>query len=443
MRIKPFVARTRWGRRFVSALTLVMICTFPLFADIKYSDLRNRKIKLPYNTRVTITGAVDELIVGAKKLSDLVTIDACGAQYTVDGAETVIASTPVKGTQWSVTVGPFPENKPVDLKFHFSGKLAPSEATRVLNEVLNSTEFRVILDAFYQSATGQTSEMQLAKADIFTNALAEVVQKRLSTGIALDLDTMRTALRRVFAVLNFDASLQAWRNIVSTVNASLETGNRIQLGSTPSETIDNAKKLTDADIDKLTVVLEPLRQQLKLARKRVDDDWGRLQTTVQVAVAADIAVAATVIESALVQDLQKYAGFDGAAMYVPRLNELRSFVTVSIYPGPVSLTPEGGLQARDRWSLTLGIAIDDISGGDLSKTKIRGQNAYVYGLGFRLNKYFRLTTGALVYRTGNINGATQPATNSLRHEFFIGPSIDITALPGLKTIFASSTGTTK
>lgn len=166
----------------------------------------------------------------------------------------------------------------------------------------------------------------------------------------------------------------------------------------------------------------------------------------RLSVKASVDVSASVIESALVQDLQKYAGFDAGVLYAPRLDEMRSFLTLNIYPmGPVSLTPEGTEVGKWHWlwerlSLTFGYSVGDISGGDDSKTKIRGENAFVYGLGVRLNKYFRVTMGGLVYRTDKIDGVAGNLTNKLRHELMVGPSVDLTALPGLKTIFASATG---
>jgi hypothetical protein len=43
----------------------------------------------------------------------------------------------------------------------------------------------------------------------------------------------------------------------------------------------------------------------------------------------------------------------------------------------------------------------------------------------------------MVYRTSlpAVNGVASPLTNRLRQEFYIGPSIDITALPALEGIF--------
>jgi hypothetical protein len=146
----------------------------------------------------------------------------------------------------------------------------------------------------------------------------------------------------------------------------------------------------------------------------------------------------------VVCDLQKYAGFDVGALYAPRLNELRSFAMVHIYFGPVQLktggtpSPGPGEWLRQRTSLAFGMALKDISGA--TQSKISGENAFIYGLGFRLNKYFRLTAGGMLYRTTlpAVNGSTSPANGSLRQEFFIGPSIDVTAISALQSIFAKA-----
>jgi hypothetical protein len=147
----------------------------------------------------------------------------------------------------------------------------------------------------------------------------------------------------------------------------------------------------------------------------------------------------------VVCDLQKYAGFDVGALYAYRLNDLRSFAMVHIYFGPVQLKtgaapPKAGAGEwlRQRASFALGMALKDISGSTASK--VSGENAFIYGLGIRFNKYFRVTAGGMLYRTSlpAMNGSTSPANGTLRQEFFFGPSIDVTALSALQSIFAKA-----
>jgi hypothetical protein len=133
-------------------------------------------------------------------------------------------------------------------------------------------------------------------------------------------------------------------------------------------------------------------------------------------------------QSSVTQDLTKYAGFDTGALHAPRINELRQFYLVHIYPwGPVELNTGSKVPFAQRWSLAVGA-----SGADFSvnpDSRIRNGKAFAYGLGFRLNKYFRVTAGAMVYRDA--------VTNRLASALCFGPSIDITALPGLTSIFST------
>jgi len=134
-------------------------------------------------------------------------------------------------------------------------------------------------------------------------------------------------------------------------------------------------------------------------------------------------------QSSTTQDVNKYAGFDVGALYAPRISELREFNMVHIYPwGPVELDTSGKIPFTNRWSLALGASIGDLSSN--GKSRVKSDKAFVYGVGFRINKYFRVTAGGMLYR--------DTVGNRLLNEGFIGPSVDITAFSALKQIFASS-----
>jgi hypothetical protein len=83
---------------------------------------------------------------------------------------------------------------------------------------------------------------------------------------------------------------------------------------------------------------------------------------------------------------------------------------------------------KSRFSIALGASIGDISAN--SGSRVKNDKAFVYGVGYRINKYFRVSAGGAVFR--------DTKTFDLHNEAFIGPSIDLTALPGLKQIFASA-----
>ena len=152
--------------------------------------------------------------------------------------------------------------------------------------------------------------------------------------------------------------------------------------------------------------------------------------------------------SATIKDFEKYVGVDVGAMYLPALDELRSFATVNVYFGPVEDSPaplesakaDGTMEKKwrrafqQRFSLTFGVSTGDISGrsgestfkNNQDKATVKGDNVFLYGAGFRLNKYIRLTTGGAVFRNAS--------DNTLNNVFFVGPSIDLTGLKFLRTL---------
>ncbi len=115
-------------------------------------------------------------------------------------------------------------------------------------------------------------------------------------------------------------------------------------------------------------------------------------------------------------ELEKYAGLDAGVLAAPRLGEIQAATLVAIYPfGPVEFAEPRKWQ---RLSLNLGVS------------SFNGRQAYFYGAGFRLNRFFRVSVGALVYRRAN--------ETAFRQEFALMPSIDLSALPGLSSLFSRS-----
>jgi len=58
------------------------------------------------------------------------------------------------------------------------------------------------------------------------------------------------------------------------------------------------------------------------------------------------------------------------------------------------------------------MALKDISGA--SNSKVSSQNAFVYGLGVRLNKYFRISAGGMLYGPRCPLWAVSPARPTAR-----------------------------
>jgi hypothetical protein len=161
-------------------------------------------------------------------------------------------------------------------------------------------------------------------------------------------------------------------------------------------------------------------------------------------VVAEYEISSELTALADIKDFEKYAGLDYGAVYIPRVEALRQFFTINIYLGAVEDKPTGMTEVvdengnkkkssraewlRQRFSLTFGMSIGDISSQDSSK--IKGDNVFLYGIGFRLNKYFRLTTGAAVFRDAR--------NDRLSHGLMLGPSVDLTAFRYIRGLFGKA-----
>lgn len=163
-------------------------------------------------------------------------------------------------------------------------------------------------------------------------------------------------------------------------------------------------------------------EQQKSARRTSVDlfrkDYEALKG-VLIHVAAVVSVQAGGSTTGSTAAIEKFAGFDYGAVYAPRINELRQFATMNIYAGSVTDDPAKPLCGDDkkkrcfvqqRVSLTLGITISDISGA--AHSKIKGNNAFICGIGFTLNRYFRLAVGSAVFRSAAAIASYELATSS-------------------------------
>lgn len=117
-------------------------------------------------------------------------------------------------------------------------------------------------------------------------------------------------------------------------------------------------------------------------------------------------------------ELRRYAGVDVGAVWSWRTQELRKMALVSIYGGSIEDKPDTTtLLQGSRLSLTAGWDLGDLSGNENSD--IRGKNAFFFGVGYRMSKYFRLSLGDQMYRSAS-NGR-------LGHAFAMSLSVDLTA----------------
>lgn len=422
----------------------------PASGQIKFIDLAapadNKKPQLPYGQEFTIQGNTNEVCIGGKAvrgdsgvscasgghlLSDIIDATDVQVEYTGSGKN----SSKVSGGAWSVTINKLDANTPVSFKFSFSGKLSPKGSSSVLDALVGSKKFQDALDQFTKAVTGKTAKDAAPLASAFGALAAQQVLDAVSattSATPVNADAFRKTL-----------SGAAFSTFAPIYNLALELNEVFpKLPASDLKQLQIAASMTSSQLyEKLT---EATKAGIKdpTLKQQVDSflaNYASVVTQFQIDVSANLTVSMDATADDITADLKKYAGFDTGALYAPRLHELRSFATVNIYLGSVALHPEKGTRSPflERFSLTFGMALKDISGSNTAKTKITDQNAFVYGIGVRLNKYFRISTGGMLYRTKlpAVNGVASPIDNKLRHEFYIGPSIDITALPALEGIF--------
>jgi hypothetical protein len=402
---------------------------------VKYSALATGT-KLPYGKNVTITGDLSDLKCGTQqKIVDFLNISAISVSYL--GQTSAAATATVTGTSLSVSLGSLPADTAVNLQFKITGKMTAAVQNNVMPALVESDQFRRALDAFFQLTVNQPSSVVndeaarlLRSVSDSSGALTKALQSQLSCVSITDVTAAAVA------------GLQ--KNLPSLVNLNQRLADlkaRKLDGLNDSMTVSEASDFItghlkkDADYQRGGAALAG--EMLKAAKASVDafsQDCQAVRNAFAFDLVAQLNQAVLIDLASATTDLQKYAGFDVGAAYVPRINELREFFMINIYPwGPVGLDTQG-LISKDwegRFSLAVGFSLADLSSN--AHSRVKGESAFMYGLGYRINKYFRLNVGGVMYRDAG-------AGNGLLNEFSIGPSIDLSALPGLKQLFASASG---
>jgi len=388
--------------------------------------------KLPYGGNVTLAGQLSDLTCGTQPISNVLNITGIAVSYLGQTSPAATATIASGSNTWTVPLGSLPADTAVNLQLKVTGNISAAKQSEIVGDLMADASFQRSLKGFLQSANGQTSvfsqDLQIMlnsisdKSGALTNALQSVLP---SCVVATDVTA---------------AAVKGFAGSTGFINLPLrvtEFGKAIA-----PKTLDGYdEKMSAAELDAfikasngkyassktaLTV------SELSFVQAREKDFQKAYQSALSAFggdVVAQLNQGVVLSQSSTTQDLSKYAGFDAGALYAPRINELRGFYMAHIYPtGPVDLDTSGKIPFLDRWSIAIGASTGDISSNGASRVK--GDKAFVYGLGFRINKYFRVTAGGMLYRDA--------VGNRLLNEFFVGPSIDITALPGLQSIFASS-----
>jgi hypothetical protein len=462
----------RFGARrylsYVCALWLFLVLSVAADAQggsgsgsISYSDIKKGLVTLPYGTPFLITGSLNDVQIAGKAINSLMTVQTIYGHYQAsDGVQGTIPPESLAGSPWAVTIGQLNAGTNATIDLLFTGTLSAAQVESIAGQLMADPAYQAAWSQFVTAAAGKDAAAQLNSMTLLAQTAEQLMESILrASGLApKSPNDLQAALRAAIAA-----------NAGSLFNLN----DRVRFLKTPSLGIADLLDLPPPDLANLSQQalydrLKPLKgvdesnppyskitnASARAGAKAAVDLFLQNYENVVSAMGDSLknvlfsgsssAVVGSDTQTTSVDDLKKYAGFDMGALYSYRLNELRNFAMIHIYWGPVNLKTGGvtkspGGWLRQRMSLAFGLALQDFSGGDQNKSKILGQDAFVYGLGLRLNKYFRLTAGGLLYRTSlpAVNGVPSSFTNSLRQEFFIGPSIDITALPALNGIFAA------
>ena len=428
---------------------------------VSYSDLKNHKVSLPYGQPFLVTGDTADVQLAGGPLKNLLATQTVSGDYTdSDGTNGTIPVAAITGTAWNATIGKLAADTSVTIDFQFTGLLDSSLQQTVVSEMFGDPAYRAAVSQFVKAAQGKASAAQMAAATLLAQAATEVLtsvlaRKGLTPKNPADLKTSLSAvltanMEPIFNLGEEFADLQnSAFHYADLVGLPPKDFSALSVQQLYNKLVDKAKP---PDYSKLPAGFDaPTRENVKAAVDTFVETYPNamfgLEASLRLAVftgSSSLAVGNDQ-QSDVVSDLKKYAGFDVGALYAYRLSELRTFAMVHIYFGTVQLKtdapplkPGAGERLRQRLSLAFGMALKDISGA--SNSKVSSQNAFVYGIGVRLNKYFRISVGGMLYRTTlpAVGGVTGAANGTLRHELFIGPSIDVTALSALQSIFAKA-----
>ena len=419
---------------------------------VAYLDLKNKKVPLPYGEPFTITGDTKDVQLTGGALTDFMKTQTVAGDYTTsDGSKGTITPSSITGTSWQVSIGKLAADTSVTINFQFTGTLLAGMQQTVISKLMTDPAYKAAISQFHSSAEGKGSAAALGAMTLLAQAITDVVtsvlnQNGLTPKTPADLKSSLgpVLLTNIEPVYNLGKELQELQNPAYHYE--------LLVGMTPKDfSALSAQQLSDklkgvTDFSKLPGSQDERKTAVARFLETYQNASAALDSLQSVLFLGTSSLAVgNDQQSDVVSDLKKYAGFDVGALYSYRLSELRSFAMVHIYLGPIQLKtdapplkPGCWESVRQRVSLAFGMAIKDLSGA--SNSKISSENAFVYGVGVRLNKYFRLSAGGMLYRTTLLakNGVTSPANGTLRQEIFVGPSIDVTALPALQSIFAKS-----
>lgn len=402
-------------RTTVVTVVLFIIGLLPLSvqaARISYSDLVQTGARpIPYGEVVTIHGSITDFDAPGKKFSDWLELSELSVSYTAGNTSgTLKARISTDKREWEIDLEPLPAKSL--LRLELKATLRPSQpaAEKIVTKVLDGDQYKSAVANFFRAAKGATREKAV---DQFLEELGGLVKSEFPAFISVSGVSFRgqaLVLEKLVPLANLQENLKDLKQFkIPGIKPDMTPAQAYEVTKDAVGLQDEAARAASA----FTRNYKDANEALKKA----------LVETVSQTVTVTQSVPTT---SVSISDLQKYAGIDYAALYVPDRDELRQFVVANIYYGSVDDTPNDLTGVLDhlqsRVSLSIGWCVGDLSNNQNSD--IDGNNAYALGIGYRINKYFRVSAGTMKYRS--------KADGALRGETFYGISVDLTAFDALK-----------
>jgi hypothetical protein len=379
--------------------------------DIDYNRLATQN--LPYGEVIRITGNIKETTITVNKtdmkLSDIMKVKGVTLTYFANDSPAQTKPGSVSGDIWLVSLPTMKEKTSLTMSFNFTGSFSDEKAKEILDALVVDKTYANSA-ATLSKSEAESAEKQRDAATQFAAELSLLIPKIMKE--KFPEITVGEPARQVLTKAVTDNSTAFYNLPPSEIKKKVENLKFAADEKIKADSVNNFKSNYD-----------------KLYTSLCHD--GVIANYTTMAQGKDI--------PSQIDEYKKYFGVDVGALYMPSKDELRGFFTVNVYFGKVSDNPPntdkstkagGYLEClRQRLSLTFGVSMGDISGR--TSSDVKGNNAFICGLGFRVNKYVRITSGMYMYRSNT--------DDSLRPEFFVGPSIDFTAFDAIRNLFNTMT----
>lgn len=428
----------------VSRIVLCFLClcwSAASAGSVDYVKLQKNLVRLEYGEAFSITGKASQVEVKdqgeEKPISDYMKLTGLKLDYQVSGQASVSKTGEVsEDGSFSVAVDKLPENAKVTFRFLFTGELKGDYVSSKLQELLSGQAFPASVKSFFEAARGENTAVFKLKTKEFAEVLATILRKDLP----LDLKVSEKEALADFLAKKLGEDLV----LAAFLNLATRRQNAITFVNALAPDLKLERVAEDVSMPQLRQAVKQQIDLMMAARKEVPASLTQYAETYdnllklfpkEVQIATSFT---SVAEDVGVKDFEKYAGVDVGAIYIPRVQELRAFFTVNIYWGAVEDAPapagkplkgpaKVGQWLQQRLSFSVGFSLKDLSGRAPEKSQVYSNSAFLAGLGFRLNKYFRFSAGDAIVR--------DRASNKLAHALYLGPSVDITALQNLRVLF--------